>query len=101
MHPPKINPALKPGVKQPRDAPVELTETQAEVFRCIYEKTLEQGYQPSVRDLCEHYDVTPNALTNHIKALEKKGWIERQGKGRAIRFLNRPDGEPFGGFKDR
>lgn len=79
-----------------------LTETQAELHRYLYEETRANGYQPSYRETLERFGWSShNAVVNHLKALAKKGWITTStGESRAIRFLRKPDGTPFEGFKD-
>jgi SOS-response transcriptional repressor LexA len=78
----------------------ELTRQQELVFRWIFESTMRNGYQPSMRELQLHFDLSsPNGTMCHMRALQKKGYI-RLGKGqsRANRFLRCPDGSKFCGF---
>lgn len=63
-----------------------LTERQQEVFDFIQTKIKGRGYGPTVREIGEEFQISsPNGVMCHLKALEKKGLIERQpNKSRAI-----------------
>jgi repressor LexA len=78
----------------------ELTRQQELVYRWIFEMTMRNGYQPSMRELQLNFDLSsPNGTMCHMRALQKKGYV-RLGKGqsRATRFLKTPEGRPFEGF---
>lgn len=66
-----------------------LTSKQREIYDFIREKIEERGYGPTVREIGTHFDIkSPNGVMCHLKALEKKGIIERQGfSARAIKIL--------------
>lgn len=67
---------------------VELTQLQRVALRCIKNYHEIHGYMPSERDLAMAMALTQNAAVNHLKALEKKGYIRRaSGKARAISIL--------------
>jgi SOS-response transcriptional repressor LexA len=54
------------------------TDRQAEVLRAISEHFLEHGYGISHRGLCARFGwASTNSSNDHIKALERKGFIER------------------------
>lgn len=80
-----------------------LTERQLEIYRWYYERTMEDGYQPSVYEVMERFGFTStNAVVCVLHALVAKGWISTpHGNRRSVRFLCRPDGQPFAGFKDK
>ena len=67
-----------------------LTERQREVYLFIEDKILNRGYGPTVREICEEFDIkSPNGVVCHLKALEKKGLIRRTPKqSRAIELLD-------------
>ncbi|MEZ6140108.1 MAG: transcriptional repressor LexA [Zavarzinella sp.] len=57
---------------------VTLTKRQAEIYSFILEKIAEFGYPPSIREIGDAFEiVSPNGVVCHLKALEKKGYIER------------------------
>jgi repressor LexA len=77
-----------------------LTDRQAGIFFYLFQFTLQNGYQPSIRELCDEFTInSPNGMMVHLKALARKGWISLSGgESRAVRFLRRPDGGKFVGF---
>lgn len=57
-----------------------LTPKQKRVLEFIYDFMEGSGYPPSLADLREFLDVASNqSVLNFLKALEKKGFIKRQG----------------------
>ena len=72
-----------------------LTDRQREVYEFIKEKIENRGYGPAIREICDAFDIkSPNGVMCHLKALEKKGLIERPEKlARAIMLTDhRPPG---------
>lgn len=56
-----------------------LTERQREVYEFIREKIRTRGYGPTVREIGTHFKISsPNGVMCHLKALEKKGLINRE-----------------------
>src|ERR1043165_7226608 len=73
----------------------QLTERQREIYDFIREKIESRGYGPTVREIGLGFDIrSPNGVMCHLKALEKKGLIKREGfSARAIMLLDhRPPG---------
>ncbi len=65
-----------------------LTDRQQEVFEFIQQFRAAHGYTPTVREVAGHFGVQIHAAHGHLKALEKKGYLQREaGKGRALRML--------------
>jgi repressor LexA len=58
---------------------IELTSRQREIFNFIRGFIKERGYPPSVREIGEHFDIYPRAAFDHLKALERKGYLKRRG----------------------
>ena len=58
---------------------MELTSRQREIFEFIRTFIRERGYPPSVREIGEHFDIYPRAAFDHLRALEKKGYLKRRG----------------------
>lgn len=47
------------------------------------------GFSPTVREIGDHLGVEVNAVSGHLKALERKGLITRQAnKARTIRVID-------------
>lgn len=56
-----------------------LTTRQREVYEFIRDKIRTRGYGPTVREIGSHFDISsPNGVMCHLKALEKKGLINRE-----------------------
>jgi repressor LexA len=67
----------------------QLTERQREVYDFIRDKIESRGYGPTVREIGQEFDIrSPNGVMCHLKALEKKGLILREGfSARAIQLV--------------
>jgi repressor LexA len=67
-----------------------LTERQREIYEFIRNKIESRGYGPTVREIGLAFDIkSPNGVMCHLKALEKKGLIKREGfSARAIQLLD-------------
>jgi repressor LexA len=80
-----------------------LTRRQREILDFINRKIESRGFPPTIRDIGNAFEIkSPNGVMCHLKALEKKGFISRQGKSaRAIQLNHRPAvsaGIPFKGL---
>lgn len=57
----------------------ELTFRQQQVLTFIQERSSEQGYWPSIREIQEEFGFkSTNAVVGHLRALEKKDYLERR-----------------------
>ncbi len=80
---------------------MELTERQREVFEFVQGFMRERGYPPSVREIGDHFNIYPRAVFDHLKALERKGYLRRQSTmSRGIELLVF-QGERFRGRGER
>lgn len=54
--------------------------------------TAENGYPPSVREICQAVDLrSPSTVHSHLKILQEGGWLEKDDrKTRAITLKNQP-----------
>src|SRR5215472_15156700 len=68
----------------------QLTERQREIYDFIKGKIESRGYGPTVREIGVAFDIrSPNGVMCHLKALEKKGLIVREGfSARAIQLVD-------------
>lgn len=68
----------------------QLTERQREIYEFIREKIESRGYGPTVREIGLGFEIkSPNGVMCHLKALEKKGLIVREGfSARAIQLVD-------------
>ena len=76
---------------------MELTSRQREIFNFVRTFTKERGYPPSVREIGEHFGIYPRAVFDHLKALERKGYLKRRGSmSRSLEVLVFQGREPYG-----
>jgi repressor LexA len=70
-----------------------LTNRQQEILEYVASFTRDAGYPPTVREIGRATGLrSPRSVSQHLQALEKKGFITRgREKSRAIRVLDRPD----------
>lgn len=67
-----------------------LTGRQAEILAFIRDYHSERGAAPTVREIADHFGLrSTNAVADHLRALERKGAIEREG--RAARGIRLPE----------
>jgi repressor LexA len=65
-------------MSHPSHSSPALTEKQQKIFDFICEHIQNKGYPPTIRDICSAFDISsPNGVMCHLKALEKKGKINR------------------------
>jgi repressor LexA len=70
----------------------ELTERQRDVLNFIRAFTARHGMPPTVREIGDKFRVTPRAAFDHLKALERKGMLQRRATaGRTARALTLTD----------
>lgn len=79
-------------MQQTRDA---LTKRQQAVLDFISQSIAERGFPPTLREIGEHFGIkSTNGVNDHLKALEKKGYLRREDlKSRAMRPVDPPGGE--------
>lgn len=59
----------------------ELTDKQKDIFSFLQKFTNENGYPPTVKEIMVHFNfASPTAVTTHLVALEKKGYVKKTGK---------------------
>lgn len=65
-----------------------LTVRQKEIYDFLLRVIREKGYAPSIPEIGARFKIaSTNGVADHLKALEKKGYIRRVGK-RAIEMVN-------------
>src|SRR5512132_4312275 len=65
-----------------------LTLRQKEIYDFLLRTIREKGYAPSIPEIGKQFKIaSTNGVSDHLKALEKKGYIHRVGK-RAIEVVN-------------
>jgi repressor LexA len=77
----------------------ELTSRQRDVLDFIRSFTARNGVPPTVREIGTKFQVTPRAAFDHLRALERKGMLQRRATtGRSSRMLMAVDSAP-GGYR--
>jgi repressor LexA len=71
-----------------------LTDRQRQVLDYIGRSIERRGYPPTLREIGEHMGIrSTNGVNDHLKALEKKGYLEREDlKSRALRPIDPANG---------
>ena len=65
-----------------------LTSRQKEIYDFLLKTIREKGYAPSIPEIGRRFEIaSTNGVSDHLKALEKKGYIRRVGK-RAFEVLS-------------
>ena len=69
----------------------ELTEKQREIYNFLTRFMTENGYPPTVKEIMIHFNfASPTAVTTHLTALEKKGYVKKTDKRKQIIVKKRP-----------
>lgn len=56
----------------------ELTDRQREILKFIVNETEARGFPPTIREIGEEMDIrSTNGVNDHLKALERKGYLNR------------------------
>lgn len=77
----------------------ELTSRQHDVAEFIRGFAAQHGAPPTVREIGEKFRITPRAAFDHLRALERKGVLQRRSAaGRTSRALTLTDQAP-GGYR--
>lgn len=70
----------------------DLTDKQQMIFSYIKEKINDSGFPPTVREIGDRFGITVKGAYDHLKAIEKKGYLKtEQNKSRAIVILGEDD----------
>jgi repressor LexA len=83
---------------QDEDGKEPLTDRQKAVLDFISQSIERRGYPPTLREIGEHMGIkSTNGVNDHLKALEKKGYLEREDlKSRALRPISIDGAGPTG-----
>lgn len=65
-----------------------LTDRQKAIYEFLLKTIREKGFAPSIHEIGRQFKIaSTNGVSDHLKALERKGYIRRVGK-RAIEIVN-------------
>lgn len=74
----------------------EMTSKQREVYDFICDKIMHQGFPPTVREIGENFSISVKGAYDHLKAIERKGYIRcSSSKSRAIEVMGWKDVPPM------
>ena len=63
-----------------------------EVLGFVVTFSREKGYPPSIREIGEYFKIQPPSVLEHLRAIEKKGFIRRLPfKPRCLEVLKFPE----------
>jgi len=66
----------------------DLTQKQKQILEFITNFVKEKNYPPSIREIADHFQITPKGAYDHLKAIEKKGFIKTEkNRSRAIELV--------------
>ena len=71
------------------DKKMKLTPKQHAILKYIHFEMIHQGFQPSQREVAKKFRIDIAAVSHHLRACEKKRYIELTGMSRAIKFLKK------------
>ncbi len=76
------------------EAGADLTDKQRQVLAFVERQIREVGYAPTIREIGRAFGIrSTNGVNDHLLALEKKGYLKREGqKSRTLRVV-RPSGD--------
>jgi len=70
----------------------KLTDKQDKIFNFIKDRIRESGFPPTVREIGEEFNITVKGAYDHVKAIEKKGFIRTEhNKSRAIVIIDQEE----------
>jgi repressor LexA len=70
----------------------KLTEKQDNILNFIKENIRDTGFPPTVREIGDEFNITVKGAYDHVKAIEKKGYIRTEkNKSRAIIVVDQDD----------
>lgn len=71
----------------------ELTDKQISILNYIEGYIIGQGYPPTIREIGDKFQITAKGAYDHLKAIEKKGFIKcEKNRSRAIELLKSSNG---------
>ena len=69
---------------------IKITKRQKTVLEKIKNFMIENSYPPTIRDIAREFGFSsPKAVTDHLKSLERKGFIERNSLARSIKLTGK------------
>lgn len=77
-----------------------LTPRQKEIYDFLLKTMREKGFAPSIPEIGARFKIaSTNGVSDHLKALEKKGYVRRLGK-RALEIVTASGQSALAGFRE-
>jgi repressor LexA len=65
---------------------LNLTARQQDILKMIRSFISSHGVPPTISEICAHFKFKPSSCFDHLRALERKGYLERSSKARSIKL---------------
>lgn len=65
---------------------LNLTARQQDILEMIRSFISSNGVPPTISEICAHFKFKPSSCFDHLKALERKGYLKRSSKARSIKL---------------
>jgi len=63
-----------------------LTTRQKDILNMVRSFIENNGFPPTIHEICAQFKFKPPSCLDHLKALERKGYLERSSKARSIKL---------------
>jgi repressor LexA len=63
-----------------------LTTRQKDILNMVQSFIENNSYPPTIHEICAQFKFKPSSCLDHLKALERKGYLERSSKARSIKL---------------
>ena len=67
-----------------------LTEKQQDILEYISEFSHREGMAPTVSEISEHFGIKAATAFAHVRALQRKGYVNRSSKARSLSLALSP-----------
>lgn len=65
-----------------------LTSKQQEILDYISQFARQEGMAPTIYEISEHFDIKSATAFAHVRALQRKGFVNRSSKARSLSLVN-------------
>ena len=63
-----------------------LTPRQQDILKMIRSFISRNGFPPTISEICAYFKFKPSSCFDHLKAIERKGYLKRSSKARSIKL---------------
>ena len=65
---------------------LNLTARQLDILKMIRSFISSNSFPPTIPEICAHFQFKPSSCFDHLRALERKGYLTRSSKARSIKL---------------